>query len=207
MPWLVLHPMLPLVLLAGIGVQTLWTNRKAVVPRVGLILATLAAGWSIWTAAALAYDHPADPRELLVFTQTSVDVPPVRDRVFALDRYMLSQRGRHLRLEVDGWSGTGWPWAWYLRDLPVAYPDMSQPEFRPTGDAFIVTEVNRRHLLPYLRGYRGHPYHLRGWWVVDYGGGSLADWWNWFAHRRQWGPLGSMDQWLYVRNRLPSAPT
>jgi uncharacterized protein (TIGR03663 family) len=207
MPWLVLHPMLPLVLLAGIGVQTLWTNRKAVIPRVGLILATLAAGWSIWTAAALAYDHPADPRELLVFTQTSVDVPPVRDRVFALDRYMLSQRGRHLRLEVDGWSGTGWPWAWYLRDLPVAYPDMSQPEFRPTGDAFIVTEVNRRHLLPYLRGYRSHPYHLRGWWVVDYGGGSLADWWNWFAHRRQWGPLGSMDQWLYVRNRLPSAPT
>jgi hypothetical protein len=43
---------------------------------------------------------------------------------------------------------------------------------------------------------------LRVWWVVDYGDGSIGDWARWFVHRRQWGPLGSTDQWLYVRNGL-----
>jgi uncharacterized protein (TIGR03663 family) len=206
MPWLVLHPLLPLLLLAGIGVQLLWTSRRAVAARAGLVATLLAAVWSIWTAAALSYAHPADPREMLVFTQTSVDVPHVRDRIFALDRSLLAHRGRHLRLEVDGWSGSGWPWGWYLRDLPVAYPDMSQPSFEPTGDAFIVTDVNRPGLLTSLKGYRGYRYHLRVWWVVDYGAGSPGKWWSWFVHRHQWGPLGSTDQWLYVRNGLASVP-
>jgi uncharacterized protein (TIGR03663 family) len=202
MPWLTLHPLLPLILLAGVGVEALWTQRKALVGRVGLVLAVVAGAWSIWTAAALSYGHPADPREMLVFTQTSVDVPRVRDRIFALDRYLVAHQGRHLRLEVDGWSGSGWPWGWYLRDRPTAYPDMSKLDYRPTGDAFIVTDVNRPHLLPLLHGYRGHRFHLRVWWVVDYGDGSIGDWARWFVHRRQWGPLGSTDQWLYARNGL-----
>ena len=79
MPWLTLHPLLPLILLAGVGMQTLWTNRRAVPARIALALALVAAAWSIWTGAALSYRHPADPREMLVFTQTSVDVPPIRD--------------------------------------------------------------------------------------------------------------------------------
>jgi predicted membrane-bound mannosyltransferase len=203
MPWLTLHPLLPLILLAGIGVQTLWTNRRAVAARVALALGLVACAWSIWTAAALSYGHPADPREMLVFTQTSVDVPSIRDRLAGLDSWTVSHRGRHLRLEVDSWSGTGWPWAWYLRDLPVGYPDMSKVDFRPTGDTLIVTDVNRPALLPLLRDYRGTRFHLRVWWVVDYGGGSVHDWARWFLHRRQWGPLGSTDQWLYVRKRLP----
>jgi uncharacterized protein (TIGR03663 family) len=206
MPWLILHPLLPLVLLAGVGMQALWTNRRRLPARVGLALAAAGAAWSIWTAGALSYGHPADPREMLVFTQTSVDVPRVRDRIFGLDRYLVSHRSRHLRLEVDGWSGSGWPWGWYLRELPVAYPDMSETGFRPTGDALIVTDVDRPHLLPFLRGYRGRRFHLRVWWVVDYGGGSLREWARWFVHRRQWGPLGSTDQWLYVRKGFSPSP-
>jgi uncharacterized protein (TIGR03663 family) len=204
MPWLTLHPLLPLVLLAGIGVQVLLAHRRALAGRIGLALAVVASVWSIWTAAALSYGHPADPREMLVFTQTSVDVPHVRDRIFALDRYLVEHQGRRLRLEVDGWEGSGWPWGWYLRDLPVGYPDMSQPDFRPTGDAVVVTDVNRQRLLPLLRGYRGHRFRLRVWWVVDYGGGSLGDWTGWVLHRHPWGPLGSTEQWLYVRNGLDS---
>ena len=207
MPWLTLHPLLPLILLAGVGMQTLWTNRRAVPARIALALALVAAAWSIWTGAALSYRHPADPREMLVFTQTSVDVPPVRERIARLDNWMLSHRGRNLRLEVDGWSGSGWPWGWYLRGMAVAYPDMSKPGFGPTGDALIVTDVNRPYVLPLLRDYRGTRYHLRVWWVVDYGGGSVHDWVRWFIHRRQWGPLGTTEQWLYVRKGLPGAKT
>jgi hypothetical protein len=70
----------------------------------------------------------------------------------------------------------------------------------------IVTDVNRPHLLPFLRGYRGRRFHLRVWWVVDYSGGSLREWARWFVHRRQWGPLGSTDQWLYVRKAFSPSP-
>jgi uncharacterized protein (TIGR03663 family) len=207
MPWLTLHPLLPIVLLAGIGVQALWTQRRAVTARIGLLLGIAAAAWSVWTATALSYGHPADPRELLVFTQTASGVPYVRDRIIGLDRYMRSHRGRHLRVEVDTQHGTAWPWAWYLRDLPVAYPDMSRPDFRPTADVVLVTDVDHARMLPLLRGYQGRRFHVRVWWVVDYGGSSPDDWLQWFVHRRHWGPLGSTDQWLYVRDGLaPHVP-
>ena len=41
--------------------------------------------------------------------------------------------------------------------------------------------------------------------VVMVYGGSVHDWARWFLHRRQWGPLGSTDQWLYVRKGLRRA--
>ena len=34
-------------------------------------------------------------------------------------------------MEVDSWGGTGWPWGWYLRNLPVGYPDMSKLDYTP----------------------------------------------------------------------------
>ena len=33
MPWLIIHPLLPFVILAGLGVQVLWDNRRCGVPR------------------------------------------------------------------------------------------------------------------------------------------------------------------------------
>lgn len=197
MPWLVLHPLLPLVLLAGVGVDFLWQRRRAVAARVALAAGLAAAAWSVWQASVLAYGHPANPKEMLVFTQTATDVPPVVNRIASLARSTTRPK-----IEVDQWGGTGWPWGWYLRDVPTAYPDMSAADYKPTGDVLVVADPDQKKLAPLLKGYRAHRFRLRVWWVVDYGGGSAGDWLNWFVERRTWGSRGQLYEWIYVRKGI-----
>ena len=77
------------------------------------------------------YFRAADARELLVQVQTSDDVPAIRDELVA-DRgagsEVAGRRKQPLVLQVDSWGGTGWPWSWYLRDVPAGYYDMSRPD-------------------------------------------------------------------------------
>jgi uncharacterized protein (TIGR03663 family) len=205
MPWLVLHPLLPAIFLAGIGVQAVWSNRHKVAGKVGLAVAVIGAAYAVEAAVALSYVRPADPKELLVYTQTSTDVPKVEAQIFALERRAPSLLHRPLRLEVDGWSGVGWPWGWSLRDVPTAYPDMSKPGYVPTGDVLVVSEPNRAHLADRLGSYVGHRFRLRVWWVPDWGRASLADWGRWLVLRKPWSPKASLDEWLYVSRELSAA--
>jgi hypothetical protein len=146
--------------------------------------------------------RPADPRELLVFVQTSTDVPPVAEEIIALERRTAKRLGHAPSIEVDGWTGVGWPWGWYLRDVPVAYPDMSRPGYVPSGDVVVVADPNRRLVAPQLRGYVGRRFRLRVWWVPDWGGAGFGDWARWLVFRRAWSARASLDEWLYVRRRL-----
>ena len=79
MPWLVLHMLLPAMLLAGLGVQATWNSRNTLAGKAGLAVAGLGVLVAAQAAVTLAYVRPADPRELLVYTQTSTDVPKVAD--------------------------------------------------------------------------------------------------------------------------------
>ena len=205
MPWLILHPLLPAVLLAGMGFQTLWGARGKVVGKAVLAVVAIGAVYSIQAAVNLAYVRPADPRELLVYTQTSTDVPNVAAELGFLSRTAPDRLHRPLRLEVDSWGGTGWPWGWYLRDVPTAYPDMSGIDYSPTSDVVVVAEPSQPRLAGRLRDYTGRRFRLRVWWVPDWGGASLTDWARWLLLRRRWGPEGTMDEWLYLRRSLCDA--
>lgn len=81
MPWLGLHVLLPLVLLAGIGAHTVWAARGR--PARVSVLAGAALGAVVlgYGAVQVVYVHPADPAEPLVFTQTSEQFAPIRDRL------------------------------------------------------------------------------------------------------------------------------
>jgi uncharacterized protein (TIGR03663 family) len=205
MPWLILHPLLPAVLLAGIGFQMLWGTRGNVVGKAGLALVAIGAVYSIQAAVNLAHVRPADPRELLVYTQTSTDVPKVAAELTSLTRTAPDRLHRPLRLEVDSWGGTGWPWGWYLREVPTAYPDMSQLGYSPTGDVLVVAEPDQPRLAGRLHDYTGHRFRLRVWWVPDWGAASLTDWARWLLARRRWSPEGTLDEWVYVRRSLCGA--
>ena len=202
MPWLVVHPMLPLVLLAGIGAAAVWHSRRSLVRRAGLVAAPVAALVLAHGAAAVAYRHPADPAELLVFTQTSTDVLPVRDWLLELDRNVLRRTGEHPTIVVDGWGGTAWPWVWYLRDLPVAYPDLSAPVSPDGWDVVVVAEPNAERVRPLLRSFERHRFLLREWWVVDWHAAGPAELWRWFRSREAWSPKGSIAEEVYVRRTL-----
>ena len=63
MPWLVVHPLLPLILLAGVGAQTLWDRRTRGWARVAMaVAAVLAVGW-VYSSIQLAYFRSADARD------------------------------------------------------------------------------------------------------------------------------------------------
>jgi uncharacterized protein (TIGR03663 family) len=199
MPWLVLHPLLPLVLLAGLGAQSLWDARRGWPARVALGATALAAAASVWFAFGAAFERQADPRELLVQVQSSDDVPRIRERVVDLQRAASQAAGEPVVLQVDSWGGTGWPWSWYLRDVPAGYYDMSLPEQVPLGPIVLVTDPNHEAMRPRLRGYVGTRFRLRVWWVPEYGAAGARGWLRWVTRREPWNPTATMDEWLYVR--------
>ena len=207
MPWLVVHPLLPIVLLAGLGMQTLWQNRRRATALAGLAVTAVGAVYMGYAAVRLAYLHPADPRELLVFTQTGAEVTDVRDRILELDRQISAQTGRHISLDVDTSDGAAFPWAWYLRDIKdVAYNDFTGGAVKPRpADAIIISDANRQAVGSSLDDYVGEPFSLRVWWVVDYRA-SPGDWARWLLRREPWNELGSLNFRFYVRRGLEAEP-
>jgi len=192
--WLVLHPLLPLLLLAGLGVQAIWDARS----RLGLALVlacALYAGYASWWANA---ENGADPREFLVATQSAEAVKGVRDEIVAVAERG-RREGRDVRILVDSAQGATFPWAWYLRDLDVGYLDLTGAAIPSDTDVAILTERSRARLRGELAGYDGRRFPFRVWWVRDYGAMSPRAWWDWFAHREPWNPTGGLPEWLYVR--------
>ena len=119
--WLVLHPLLPLILLAGVGVQELWAARRTLPGKIGLAATALALAYTVYASVLVNAVHPADPREFLVSTQSSTDVADEAREIVAL----AERRGGKLKITIDSAEGATFPWAWYFRDLDVGYLDLS----------------------------------------------------------------------------------
>jgi uncharacterized protein (TIGR03663 family) len=195
LPWLALHPLLPLVALAGVGVDALWHAERP--GRLALRLAApVLAAALLYGGLTVTYRGPADPREPFVATQTSRDIDSVRTAIARLTQ----NTGRSM--DVDSSDGAAWPWAWYFRNLPVGYVDMSDPRFRPDTDVLIMTHDDSAALTAPAGGYLTRTFRLREWWVRDYGRLSPAKAATWFLRRRPWNGLGSFRETLYVRRGL-----
>jgi uncharacterized protein (TIGR03663 family) len=196
--WLVLHPLLPLLLLAGLGVQAIWDARAHWSGRLGIALVAACAAYagvaSFWVNA----EHGADPREFLVSTQSSNQVRGVRDQVRGIVA-RAQREGRDVHILVDAAEGATFPWAWYFRDLPVGYLDLSQAALPSDTDVVVLTQSGRERVRRQLAGYEGRRFPFRVWWVRDYGAMSPANWWRWFTRREPWNPTGGLPEWLYVR--------
>ena len=197
--WLVMHPLLPLLLLAGLGVQAIWSARDRLAGRLGIafvVLCVLHTGYASFRANA---QDGADPREFLVTTQSSDEVEHVRDRVVALSQ-KAQREGRDLTVLVDSAEGATFPWAWYFRHLDVGYLDLSQESQLPGDtDVVLLTAGSRDRLRSQLAGYDGKRFPFRVWWVRDYHDMSLRGWWDWYRHRKPWNATGGLPEWIYVR--------
>ena len=197
--WLVLHPLLPLLLLAGVGVQAIWERRTRPVGRLGLVAVTACvAGMAVtswWANAELR----ADPRGFLVSTQSSERVVDVQARVRAVAARAASE-GRTPSVVIDAAEGATFPWAWYLRELDAAYVDLSRSPLPEDFDVLVLTEGSRARLQDRLAGYDGRRFPFRVWWVRDWPGATSAgNWLRWFTRRETWNPTGGMPEWVYVR--------
>jgi uncharacterized protein (TIGR03663 family) len=191
--WLALHPLLPLLLLAGVGVQAIWDGRRRWYGVLGLAAAATGLAYAAYASWEVNAVHRADPRELLVSTQSSEEVARVARHVVA------EAQRRPLSITVDAADGATFPWAWYFRDLDVGYADLSAGGRPPGSDVLILTEASHDRLAAQLRGYSAREFPFRVWWVRDYGAMSPSGWLRWFTERKPWNPTGGMPEWLYER--------
>jgi uncharacterized protein (TIGR03663 family) len=197
-PWLVLHPLLPLLLLAGLGVQAIWDARGRRAGRLGLAAVAACAGYLAFASWSANVENGADPREFLVSTQSAEQVLGVRDEVQAIAA-QAGREGRDLNVLVDSAQGATFPWAWYFRDLDAGYLDLTRAEMPSDTDVAILTEGGRAERRDQLAGYDGRRFPFRVWWVRDYGAMSLGGWRRWYTRREPWNPTGGLSEWLYVR--------
>ncbi|MBI2906048.1 MAG: TIGR03663 family protein [Chloroflexi bacterium] len=162
------------------------------------------AGWQA------SYYHGDIPVEMLVYTQTSPEIPKVLKDIEELSRQ--TGTGKDIRITVDGESGFTWPWAWYLRDYKnVEFPNMKNVAEPPKGLVALVHANNNEQAKPYMGNYGpGRRIPHRWWFPEDYRGLTLerfsqdifngknwGQWWDYFMYRKLVSSLGSEDVFVY----------
>jgi uncharacterized protein (TIGR03663 family) len=200
--WLVLHPLLPVILLAGVGLQAIWETRGTLryVGLVGAAIALFYVGLASWWVNV---DRGADPREMLVSTQSATDVKNVADQVQAL----ADSRGPGkppLTVTIDSSQGATFPYAWYFRHLGVGYIDLSLENAPPpTSDVIVMTDEAHARLQTALQaGYDARQFQFRIWWVREYGEIRPGNLFEYITQRKVWNPTGGMKEWLYIKKGL-----
>ena len=148
-------------------------------------------------------DRGADPREMLVSTQSATEVKEVADQVQAL----ADSRGPGkppLTVTIDSAEGATFPYAWYFRHLAAGYIDLAQAERAaahvrrgrddrrgPRAAAERAQRLRRPPVpVPRLVGARlrrrSRPGNL----------------FRYITQRKVWNPTGGMKEWLYVKKGL-----
>jgi DNA-binding beta-propeller fold protein YncE len=169
------------------------------VASIGLRLAALTAALIAFAALIVltlrfstqaSYAHGDIPMEMLVYTQTSPDIPDIMKDIERLAR----ARGdrENLPITVDAAGGFTWPWAWYLRDYKkVDYPDLTQMQGPPAGAVLLLNATNEAVAQPYLGSYGpGQRFKHRWWFPEDYRGWTPSSIWQALTDQRNWGTLG-----------------
>ena len=183
-----------------------------------LVALALLGAFTVRAAVQLSYAHGDIPVEMLVYTQTSPEVPRIMDNI----ELIAAETGQdqELPITVDAAQGFTWPWAWYLRDYKnVGYPDLGQTPGEPTGAVLLLNANNQAANEPLLTKYEpGQRFRHRWWFPEDYRNltvsgllSSLVNpaewstWWAYFYNRELGIALGSSDALVYYPQGFRSA--
>jgi DNA-binding beta-propeller fold protein YncE len=184
-----------------------------------LLVFSVRAAWM----ASFASGDGADAREMLVYTQSSPDIPKVMRQIEEWSAQ--TGLGLDLPIDVDSTDAFTWPWAWYLRNYrKVGYPTMAD-NYQPAPNAVVLVNVGNDPAIhtKLADGYgEGQPYHHRWWFPEIYRGiefengkqksllttfrdflASMGDgdtwqtWWRYWRDRRLPEAKGSVDAVAY----------
>ena len=158
--------------LVGLGIHLLLRSGVANGLRVvalsfALVLFVLAirSGWQA------SYNNGDVPVEMIVYAQTSGDVPQIMEDVRAVAQG--TGLGEDLRVTVDG---MGTVFRWYMRDFRnVAYvnlkilddAELSNMTQSPEGSVLLIGDGNKARLAPYIDGYAPGQDFLYLWWPAE----------------------------------------
>ena len=219
MPWLIIHPLLPFVVLAGIGTQVVWDLLRVAVAGeaarwsrwavpVGVVAAAGLA-WTVHSSYQAAYVRGGEPQELFVQAgQATPEIPEWVDRLYLLDRLVMAEEGRHVTVSID--ADVYWPYGWYLRDFPSGtYAVLDNESTAPDSDVIFVPHWDQAAIGGQLTDHQVLPYEHRWWWVPDFDVGA-ASWARWLRDRTPWDGSddnpsdcpGSLVGEVYLRNSV-----
>jgi uncharacterized protein (TIGR03663 family) len=207
-PWLTVHALLPLAILAALGIAGLWRDRGRLAPRlglaaVGLLAAINASGMLLACFRYGAYDVEKEPKhgEYLAYVQTTWDL------VRALDDVTRAKARVAPGQPVVTVTGEAtWPLSWYLRDTTTNWVGALETASTPV----IVADWNAEGTLQkqLAEHYTGHRVPIRAWWFPDdfwkQGPPAILRWW---LFHEVWSQIGSQDAMFYVRTDIDSAGT
>ena len=212
MPWLVLHLSLPGILLVARYLGQKFSEPQGLRRhRIALALCLLIGIYALHTGMPLAFAHGDTPRDLLVYVQTTPDVPYVVEQIEQISRKLTNNT------EIVGLvdNEDSWPFAWYLRDYTrVGYiAAVGDP-----GDAafVIVTASQVDAAREHLSNYVPFRYRLRWWFpeelyrelrptfLLEYVTNSQtrSNFTAWLVSRKMPKPIGSQDFYFFVRSDL-----
>ncbi|MGI8826857.1 MAG: flippase activity-associated protein Agl23 [Chloroflexota bacterium] len=229
MPWLVIHIALPLILLAGLFLGRIL--REAIRPvAIGVgVVALLLGALETHSTFLLNYVDGANPTEMLIYVQTSQDVPNAVNEIETLSRRLTG--GLSLPVGLDTSDVGGWPFTWYMRHFtnvtettsftgPIcggrqcAVLLMLEPEYNQYSST-----LNSQYVVQKYRWNWWFPQDYMQWFPLHMGApftgtvgpisgvGSPSDWqhvWNWLLYRKPFGDRGA--RWLYVLVRRDLVP-
>ncbi len=197
MPWLTLHIVLPLLLLAAIALdwalarvvqmldevaQNRYQGRssfagqvlgRAAWPLFALTVAFLLLIPMLHSMLFVTYVDPGDaPHEMLSYVQTTTDVTYVMSKINALDQKLYG--GAHeLRIGLPN-SQAIWPFSWYLRDYKNVYYYYDGQNPAPADLDVIITDpgADSAYTTPDAANPQGlfqaKEYRIRAWWDQGY---------------------------------------
>jgi sugar lactone lactonase YvrE len=123
-------------------------------------------------AVTVSFENDDTPVDMLVYTQTSPDIPALRDRID--DIAERTGLGSNLPIVVDATDAFTWPWAWYLRDYnEVAYASVGADYQPKEGAVLLVSRTNEAKIN--AANYSEAPYKHRWWFCETYRGPELGE--------------------------------
>jgi uncharacterized protein (TIGR03663 family) len=214
-PWLTVHPLLPLVILASMGAANLWRDRRksriALALSVGaVLLAVNVRGLYLACFRYGAHDLERQPNhaEMLAYVQTTEDL--VR-ALQVLDQARQRTPAGEPLITVTGEAT--WPLTWYLRETQTKWVGRVEDATTPVlvidwdAEGTIQKQLEER--------YSARRVPIRAWWfpAVIPGAGqnsitrpTLADLLRFWLSHEIWPPaIGSSDATVLVRKDLAGA--
>jgi uncharacterized protein (TIGR03663 family) len=218
-PWLTVHPLLPLCVLASLGAANVWARRANPRARLALLagaalLAVNAYGMYLACFRYGAHDLERQPNhaEMLAYVQTTEDL--VR-ALAPLAKARERVPGGESLITVTGEAS--WPLTWYLRDTPTRWA----ARFEEATTPIIVVDWDPEGAIEkqLKERYDAKRVPIRAWWFPGFVPGSgpnavtrptLADLLRLWLFHEIWSPIGSQDATFLVRKDLngtgPLAP-
>src|SRR6266511_3408371 len=174
-PWLTVHPLLPITILAAIGIGDLWGDRiekrwRAALAIIGLLLAVNTGGMVLACFRYGAHDVEREPRhaEMLAYVQTTQDFVRALEPV---ERAKLRVPAGQAVITVAGEAT--WPLTWYLRDVATRWLGRIEDASTP----IIVADWNAEGGLEKQLAdrYNAKRVPIRAWWFPESGSKGSGD--------------------------------